>query len=253
MASGSKSSAWDVDSLLAIHTALVDKTRDRFDMPEFVKISRIFLRKHVQVVFFFKIIGEWEKISLQKYGRTSTYEENRKLFADTAKLVYLPSLESYYKCKIDYFYLLKPHYKNNVMYSFSVKFFEVPLFKSVDSFQSAWEEKLANSFSARYRQQNGRGPSKVTAAILGERFLVIEVVGLLGAFPQRYLAMHIEAMPVLVDLITSQIRDAIEFAWEECYSNDKECETFQEVDLPNNRCVVLIITEALTEKDFLES
>jgi len=241
--------SWNKSSLLAVHTSLVNKTRRRFDMPEFVKLISISMRKHVQIVFFAAEVSEWEKISLQKYGNPHAYQEHRKLFIDTAQHHYLPNLEAYYRCTVDHFYLFNSHFKYSFMYSFSVKFFSSPLFRQIDPYQTPVEEKLASSFSLRLRLQNGRGPAKVTVSVLDNRFIVFESIGVLSIFFQDYINKNPESTQMAIDMITDLITDAVNFAFQECYQ-EPFSESFLEVDLINNRVVGLFVRDPLNEVDF---
>lgn len=218
-------------------------------MPEFVKLISLAMRKHVQIVLFATTFSEWEKISLQKYGKPHAYQEHRSLFVDTAQHHYLPNIETYYRCPVDYFYLFESHFNYNFMYSFSVKFFASPLFKQIDAHQAPVEEKLASAFSLRLRLQNGRGPTKVTVSVMSNRFIVFEAIGVLSLFSQGYVQKHPESTQMTINMTSDLITDAVNFACQECYQ-DQFDEHFLEVDLIHNRVIGLVVMDPLVETDF---
>ena len=235
------------ENLTAIHVSFSEKMRRSFNLPEFIKMRLVASRKQVQIVLFGNNLSAWEELAYKKFGKPYSFLEHRQLIAQTIKEWYLPQLEEFYRTPITHFYMLEPHVQGNFIYGFTIKLFDVPIFKSVDAQYAPLEEKLASALSSRLRQQYGRGPGRVTAALVGDRFLVFVASEMLAPFIRSFIEENPEAADVSVKMLEALMRDAVDFVCREHY--DRTYETFVEVDLSGNQLIALALVEPLTSQD----
>jgi hypothetical protein len=235
------------DDHTEVHVAFTEKMRQYFNMPEFIKLRQVAGRKQVQVVLLGNYLSAWEELAYNKFGKPHSFLEYRQLIAQTMKNWYLPQLEDYYGTAITHFYMLEPHVQGNSIYGFTIKLFDSPIFKMVDPQHALLEETLSNALSSRLRYQYGRGPGKVTAALIASRYLVFVAGEMLSPFLRSYIEDNPEASSVMEKMLEALMRDAVDFACEKHYG--KTYETFVEIDLAGNQMIALAIINPLTSED----
>ncbi len=235
--------------LFSIHSSFAEDMRYKFNIPEFVKLRWLAMRKNVQIAFFCNSLSEWDKITYNVYGKAHTFLDYRELIIKTMKATYLPELEEYYKSKITNFYIFEPHCTEQTIYGFTTKIFEKPLFKSIDAIHAPVEEKLSSSLATYIKKQYGRGPGHTSAAILNNRVLVLVVTNLIAPFPKKFAESDCSAMIVANRMLKSLFEEAVEFACREQYG--ETFESFFEIDIVENQMIALVLLEPLTEKDLV--
>jgi len=99
----------------------------------------------------------------------SRMQQHKQLALDVMKELFLPKLELYCACPITHCYLFNPQYKKGYIYSFFIEIFQSAIFKLIDSQQAYTEERLSNTLSRHIKSLNGRGPEKITTAVLDNR------------------------------------------------------------------------------------
>ena len=231
----------------AVHAAFAEKMRQCFSMPEFIKLRQVAGRKQVQIALLGNYLSAWEELAYNKFGKPHSFLEHRQLIAQTMKDWYLPQLEEYYGVAITHFYMLEPHVQGNSIYGFTIKLFDSPIFKMVDPQHAPLEETLANALSSRLRQQYGRGPGKVTAALIAHRYLVFVAGEVLAPFVRCFIEEKPEAAGMMETMLEALMRDAVDYACDKHYG--KTFETFVEIDLTGNQMIALAIINPLTSED----
>lgn len=235
------------DDHIAVHAAFAERMRQYFSMPEFIKLRQVAGRKQVQIVLLGNYLSAWEELAYNKFGKPHSFLEHRQLIAQTMKNWYLPQLEEYYGAAITHFYMLEPHVQGNSIYGFTIKLFDSPIFKMVDPQHAPLEETLSNALSSRLRYQYGRGPGKVTAALIANRYMVFVAGEILAPFIRSFIEGTPEAAGMMETMLDALMRDAVDFACEKHYG--KTFETFVEIDLAGNQMIALAIINPLTSED----
>ena len=166
------------EKFLEYHKDFVEKTRKKYGFYEVFNLKNLYNRKNIQVGFLANKIQKWEVKALKKNIHPFLKEYN-KLISECIIEDYIPAVEKLYKEKIIDYIIFKPKFYDDYIYSFSVKIFNNPKFKDVDSHQGVIEEKISNYLSKYIKDINGRGPEKVFSTIVGERYLVTVMQGIL--------------------------------------------------------------------------
>ena len=229
-----------------IHSSVATGMLNKFDMPEFVKLRWIAMRKQVQIAFFCNSLSVWEETTYKKCGKHAL-SDFRHLITETMKTAYLPEVEKYYNCPVLDFYFFEPCYKQRMVYGFTAKIFAAPLFKSVDSWHAPLEEKLASALATYIRQQYGRGPGQTSVALLDNRVLVFSVTGLLAPFTKNFVESDTVARNVTTKMLEKLFAEAIEFVCRDQYRQTYE--SFFEIDVSGNQMIALVLVAPLTQED----
>lgn len=229
-----------------MHSTVADGMLSNFDMPKFVNLRWIAMRKQVQISFFSNSLSAWDEMTYTTYGKHSLLDY-RQLIVKTMKAAYLPQIEDYYNCKILNFYLLEPCFTESKIYGFTAKVFAASLFKSIDPWHAPLEEKLASALATYIRQQYGRGPGQTSVALIDNRVLVFMVADLLSDFQKNFAETDTVAMNVTTKMLKNLFVEAIEVVCREQYR--KTYESFFEINIVENQLLALILIEPLTEED----
>ncbi len=233
-------------NLYQMHSTVADGMLSNFDMPKFVNLRWIAMRKQVQISFFSNSLSAWDEMTYTTYGKHSLLDY-RQLIVKTMKAAYLPQIEDYYNCKILNFYLLEPCFTESKIYGFTAKVFAASLFKSIDPWHAPLEEKLASALATYIRQQYGRGPGQTSVALIDNRVLVFMVTDLLSDFQKNFAETDTVAMNVTTKMLKNLFVEAIEVVCREQYR--KTYESFFEINIVENQLLALILIEPLTEED----
>lgn len=229
-----------------IHSSVATGMLNKFDIPEFVKLKWIAMRKQVQIAFFCNSLSAWEEATYKKYGRHALFDF-RHLITETMKTAYLPQVEEYYKCPVLDFYFFEPCYKQGMVYGFTAKVFEAPLFKSIDSLHAPLEEKFASALASYLRQQFGRGPGQTYVSLIDNRVLVFTMTDLLAPFPKKFVEKDADAMKVTTEMLKTLFAEALEVVCREHYGQIYD--SFFEIDINENKMIALVLVAPLTQQD----
>lgn len=208
------------EELLQYHLDLTEEACIRYKMPKLADVKYVAIRKRALLGFYGNALSDWERVLLNRYRKNHMWEEYYPLIQEITREFTLPQVEKAYGCKISYHHLFEPFYHENMVYSFSVTYFQEALFKKHEVHFSPIEEEIAAMFSTFFREQNKRGPEQVTATILGEKFLSIIAGGVLTPFYLRYAQISPEAEGMYRKMFDYIVKDAVTLILQKYFSSE---------------------------------
>ncbi len=230
------------EKLFELHASLGKDIGAQLDVPTAIVLRSLWSRKNMQVSFFSNVLSPWEQAAIQQHNKHSLFEEYFPLYRDITKQKTIPKLEKLYQTPIAHWHLFPPHYQGNYYYSFFLKIFSSPIFKHCQPQMTPQEDQLANALSARLRQQNGRGPSKIQVALTECQLGIFAISGLFPPYSQQFFQSAPESPSALATAAVtySLVQNSLQSLGQEYYQQPA-CETFIHVDLSNNLVLALIL------------
>jgi hypothetical protein len=239
---------YDIENMRRFHSSLFKMKLKEVFITDFARIGFLANRKQAQIVFFGNRILGWEDLALHKYGKRHTYEEQKLLIKDLMNQHYLPHIEGYYTCPIIDYVMFEVHYRDDFYYGFSAKIFESSIFKSIGQHYAGLEEAISNSVSSWLRIQFGKGPSKTVAFLFNDRFLLLEISGLIPPYMQANCLGNKDTLAVMSKMFNDLMSGAVDFIGNEYYST--KLEKFIDINFGNNQIMVLAVLKSLNQDDF---
>ena len=239
----------DHKTAMQFHGEIEKSIRKRYGFPEIMKARWIANRKNIQIALLSDPLQLWEIEAMKKGNLQHNFSLHREMIMEVVRKEFLASVSTLYPGKAEYFYLFEPSYHQKNIYTFTFKIFDAPIFKAIDSFQVAKEERIVNLLAQSLKKRNGHGPQKIQAAILGKDYLGVVVSKLFPDVLTTDFQSDMEKRKVFEAVNKQALRDAIE---EACLSEDEKIsEIFIEHDFVNNLWIVLAAMKPLQIGDFL--
>ena len=230
--------SYDTQDILVYHQNLLSEMRSHYGLPEVYHLTNSVGRKDTQVISMVTSFEKWEQFK-NKYTQITSVQQYIQLVMEITWEYLQPKLEEYYGAKIKSWYLLGPHIGKDAVYAYTVKSFDTPLFKTIDAQQGVTEDKLAGMISGYIRDFSGKGPERVTVAILDKRYMVVSISGLIPRYIKDYVWSNNDACLYIRKMLASLLNGAVDYVFQSEYQLVPE--KFTEVDFNHNRIVALAI------------
>jgi len=98
------------------------------------------------------------------------------------------------------------------------------------------------------RIQFGKGPSKTVAFLFNDRFLLLEISGLIPPYMQANCLGNKDTLAVMSKMFNDLMSGAVDFIGNEYYST--KLEKFIDINFGNNQIMVLAVLKSLNQDDF---
>lgn len=220
--------------------ALASEICQMMNFPQ-VSNTLIGLRKNVEIGFYANVLTPWEYQAVFIYGKSHMYQEYYPVLTDLIKNISVPRKSKDYGCNINYHFFFPPAFhEKNFIYSFSVTFFEKPIFKHFNSHQSSLEQDLVTEFSSFFRKQNKYGPEKISVAIIDDQFVTIMISGILTPFMGKLANLSAECSSFLKTIFTLEMKEGIDQIFPK-YFDTVPCETFIHLDIEADKLISLTV------------
>ena len=230
--------SYDPQNLLTYHQNLISEMRSHYGLPEVYRLTHSACRKDTQVVSMVTSLEKWEQFR-NKYTQITSVQQYTQLIMEMTWEYLQPKLEDFYGAKIKCWYLFGPQIGRNVVRAYSVKLFDTPLFKTIDAHQGNTEDKFASMVSGYIRDLSGKGPERVTVAILDNRYMVICVSGLIPRYIKDYVNSNNDVYLYIQKMMASLLEGAVDYVFQSEYQLVPEKIT--EVDFKHNDIITLAI------------
>lgn len=236
-----QSNLYEPGMMLSYHQDLTEKMREYYDLPDLYHLVMCSCRKDAQLFSMATSLEKWEQFK-NAFARIASVQQYTQLMMEMSWKYLQPQIEDYYGAKIKFWHLLGPYVDGEEIYTYSVKFFETPLFRSIGTSNGNEEDKLASMISGYIRDMNSRGPERVTVAIIDPRHITVSVSGLVPRYIKEYVTENGEASRPVENMMASLINGAVDYAFQSEYQFAPEKLT--EVDFKNDHIVTLAIVKA---------
>lgn len=235
---------YDPQKLLIYHQNLISEMRSHYGLPEIYRLTHCTCRKDTQVASMVTSLEKWEEFK-NRFTKITSVQQYTQLVMEMTWEYLQPKLEEYYGAKIKFWYLLGPYIGKNAVYAYSVKVFDTPLFRAVDTHQGNTEDKLASMVSGYIRDLSGKGPERVTVAIVDNCYMVVSVSGLIPRYMKDYVCSNNAACLYIQNMMASLLNGAVDYAFQSEYQFVPE--KFTEVDFKHNHIITLAIIRPIVD------
>ena len=240
----------DNKEAMRFHWSIERRIREKYGFSEQMKARWIANRKNIQISLLTAEVKPWEMEAITHYGIKPTFISHRSLILDVIRKEFIHELRDFYQTIVKQVYLFEPQFFDNILFTFTLKTFEMPIFKSSDAYQLPEEEKLVNIISKYIKEVNGIGPSKVQVAILSQSYLVVIGNKIFSDFQLSECKECPAKLETFCGLTSKLLFDAISYACEitgrRVYSHFTECNTDE------NSCIQLMTLRAHNKEELLQ-
>ncbi len=224
------------------HGQLMEAMQKQYKLPGVFKLTQCICRKDIQLFLMTTSREKWERVKIE-YLQTISVEKYVQFIMEITCSHMREKLEEYYKAKIDFWYMFCPNACpstiNDEVCAYSVKIFDRPIFKAVGIHNGNLEDKLTRMASSHIRYLSGRGPERITTAILGNQYMVICVFGIIPLYINNYVSNSCDEGLSVRELLASLLSEVIDhvFHSEYNYIPDKRIK----VDFEKNLLIAVVI------------
>lgn len=232
----SNQNSYNLQELLDYHRNLINKLRICTGLPEVYRFISCACRKDMQVFSMVSPIDRWDEYK-NKFNQLFLEQQHDQIIMEMTWEHLKPRLEEYYEEKINFCYLLGPCVGKKNVYAYSIKAFNTQLFRTIDTYQGNNEDKFTSMISGYIRKLSGRGPERITVAILDNLYISVCVFGLIPQYIIDFAYNNKNAYLDIKDMLKSLINKAVNFVFQSEYGFIPYIIT--EVDFKYNRIISL--------------
>lgn len=201
--------AFDPQQYVEAHAKLMESMQDYYKLPKVFKLDRCFCRKDLQLFLMVTDRDHWENFA-SKFFQTGSLEQYVQLILSMTWDHMRKNVEALYNAQIDYWCIFQPHSIGDLVYAYTVKIFDKPLFKGLGSQYGNTEDRFTRIASNQIRHLTGRGPKRITITILENKYMILSVFGIIPPFIHNYVVSHSENYSPVKELFASLLDNVID-------------------------------------------
>jgi uncharacterized protein YbcI len=228
--------------LIAYHQGLMQKMQADFGFPGITRLTQCSFRKDIQVFTMEVLKKDWNILETQFLQNTSMQQYLHFVMEITWNHL-KPQLEEFYESEIKLWYLLGPASATDLVYTYSVKLFMDPLFKTGDTSQGAIEDKCTSMISGYIRELSGRGPERVTVVILDDQYMVVCIYGLISRYMADYALRVKDNYFHVQEILSCLVKEVLDYVF--CAEYQLVPQKFIQVDVKKNLIVSLAVFNSI--------
>lgn len=229
-----------------LHNLLQQDVEKLYGLHEMAELRILASTKDVQIALLVVSVIKWKKMFRATISQPSA-SFYKQFFANIIASDFLPRLESYYKTEIKHYYVFNPKILDDIVYFYTVKYFNAPVSSFANTIHRSIEETTVNKISRLIKNLYGRGPEQVTVTIPNDRLILICIKGLLVPFVKEYCENNYDACLLMQELLKTMMLQVLNTFCQAEYGFIPE--TFVETDIKYN-CIVAL-TVIVPVHDFL--
>ena len=244
---GFSAERYEPQQLVNTHGQLMETMQKRYKLPGVFKLTQCICRKDIQLFLLTTSREKWERVKIE-YLQTISVEKYVQFIMEITCSHMREKMEEYYMAKIDFWYMFCPNHCpnhcpntiNDEVCAYSVKIFDRPIFKAVGGHSGNLEDKLTRMASSHIRYLTGRGPERITTAILGNQYMVISVFGIIPLYVKNYVSNSCDEGLFVRELLASLLSEVIDHVFHSEYNYIPEKRI--QVDFEKNLLIAVVIT-----------
>ena len=212
---------------------------DEHGLPERT-VQKVIARNHILFASVLFLLKPYEILAVKEHDFKLVYQqENFNAFMN--KLAWkkgLPTLERYFKCKVEQYYSSEPEFNENALKrEICIVFAEKRFSPQLDPDLKILEEQSMLLLAKKLRLKTSRGPKKCRVMILDEENTLYEIGGWLSESERHNLLQEGEARKSFESVIKKAISEVVqELETEEGF---KTAKMHVDIDPQHNRVIVI--------------
>lgn len=183
--------------------------QEHYKLPKVFKLSHCFCRKDLQLFVMVTDQDSWEKFR-HKYLQAGSVEQYVQWILSMTCEHMRKNVEALYNAQINEWCIFPPQPVGDLVYAYTVKIFDKPIFKGFGAQYGNLEDRLTRIASNHIRHLTGRGPQRITVNILENKYLVLCVFGTIPLFILDYIMTHPANCLYIKDLVANLLDTVID-------------------------------------------